>query len=207
MTQPADLRAWLGDIDVYLFDQLLKGRFDSSSAVLDAGCGGGRNLVYMLRSGYEAFAVDRSPEAVARVRALAASLAPALPPENFRAEAVERMSFGDARFGLVVSSAVLHFARDEEHWNAMVDEMWRVLAPGGLLFARLATTIGVEDLVVPVGGGRYALPGGTEWLLVDAATLERKAEALGAEPIEPIKSVVVHGLRSMGVWVLRKRQT
>jgi tellurite methyltransferase len=205
MSRASSLRAVFGDIDIYLFDQLLKGRFDTSTSVLDAGCGGGRNLQYLLESGYEVFAVDRLPEAIAQVRELAAKRAPHLPPDNFRVGPVERMGFPSDRFDLVVSSAVLHFARDEEHWNAMVDEMWRVLRPGGILFARLASTVGVEARVIPLGGRRYHLPDGSDRFLVDDAMLERKTDSLRGELVEPIKSVVVHGLRSMGTWVLRKR--
>ena len=35
-----------GNIDIYLFDQLLRARLRPGMRVLDAGCGGGRNLVY-----------------------------------------------------------------------------------------------------------------------------------------------------------------
>jgi 2-polyprenyl-3-methyl-5-hydroxy-6-metoxy-1,4-benzoquinol methylase len=49
MTQPADnLRREFGDIDIYVFDQLLRGRITEGMRVLDAGCGGGRNIVYMM---------------------------------------------------------------------------------------------------------------------------------------------------------------
>ena len=118
--------------------------------VLDAGCGSGRNLVYLLRSGYEVFAVDADVDAIASVRQLAAALAPQLPDANFRVEPVERMTFPDAFADAVLSSAVLHFARDDEQFAAMVRGMWRVLKPGGLLFCRLASTIGMEDRVRPV---------------------------------------------------------
>ena len=47
-----NIREEFGDIDIYLFDQLLKGRLDASMSLLDAGCGGGRNLYYFLRNGY-----------------------------------------------------------------------------------------------------------------------------------------------------------
>ena len=46
MTVSADLRSAFGEIDIYLFDQLLRGRFDARSRVLDAGCGDGRNVHY-----------------------------------------------------------------------------------------------------------------------------------------------------------------
>src|SRR6266849_4245458 len=107
-----DLEAEFGAIDIYLFDQLLRGRIAPGDRIFDAGCGSGRNLVYLLRSGYEVCGVDADPEAVAEMRSLAAQLAPSLPAENFRAEPLERMSFGDRSATVVICSAVLHFARD-----------------------------------------------------------------------------------------------
>jgi SAM-dependent methyltransferase len=204
MTPHPSLQEWFGGIDVYLFDQLLKGRFAPPMRVLDAGCGGGRNLVYFLRAGYDVCGVDQSGEAVARVRALASALAPRLPPENFRVEHVEGMSFDDDSFDAVISSAVLHFARDEGQWRGMMSEMWRVLRPGGLFFARLASSIGIEGQAEPLGGGRYHLPDGSERFLVDEEMLTAAAGSLGGELLEPLKSVVVLNARSMAVWCLRK---
>src|ERR1044072_4164502 len=123
MTPHPNLQEWFGQLDIYLFDQLLKGRFNPRMRVLDAGCGGGRNLIYFLRSVYDVCGVDSSPEALAHVRARASGLAPPLPVDNFRVETVEGMSFADDVFDVVISSAVLHFARDEEHWQGMVSEM------------------------------------------------------------------------------------
>jgi SAM-dependent methyltransferase len=200
----ADVREWFGDIDIYLFDQLLKGRFTSGMQVLDAGCGGGRNLVYFLRSGYSVYGVDQSSEAVAHVRSLASALAPHLPVGNFRAESVERMSFDDATFDVVISSAVLHFAGDEEHWQGMLREMWRVLKRGGIFFARLASSIGIEGQIERLEGRRYRLPDGSERFLVDEQMLLAAAESLGSEMIEPLKTVVVQNMRAMTTWCLRK---
>ena len=204
MTPHLNLQEWFGQIDIYLFDQLLKGRFDARMRVLDAGCGGGRNLVYLLRCGYEVCGVDVSAEAVAHVRALAAGLAPHLPADNFRAEAVEAMSFDDAGFDLVISSAVLHFARDEEHWRRMVWEMWRVLKPGGFLFARTASGVGMEGQSTRLEGRRHQLPDGSVRFLVDDRMLLDATDALGGELVEPLKTVVVRNMRSMATWCLRK---
>lgn len=205
MTPSLSLQEWFGGIDIYLFDQLLKGRFVAGMRVLDAGCGQGRNLVYFLRSGYEVFAVDESHEAIAQTRRLAAALAPHLPEENFRVEAVEKMSFADTSFDVVLSSAVLHFASDEGLWEAMLKEMWRVLKPGGIFFARLASTIGIEDQVELIEGRRYHLPDGSERFLVDEAMLLRVTAELGGEFVEPIKTTVVQNMRAMTTWCLRKR--
>jgi tellurite methyltransferase len=204
MTPHVNLQEWFGQIDIYLFDQLLKGRFDPRMRVLDAGCGGGRNLIYFLRCGYDVCGVDLSAEAIAHVRALASGLAPHLPADNFRVEAVEAMSFADAGFDVVISSAVLHFARDEEHWQGMVREMWRVLKPGGIFFARLASGVGLEEQIERLEGRRYHLPDGSDRFLVDDRMLLDAAASLGGELIEPLKTVVVRNLRSMSTWCLRK---
>jgi tellurite methyltransferase len=199
-----DLQAQFGPIDIYLFDQLLRGRITPGMRVLDAGCGSGRNLIYLLQSGHDVSATDTAPDAIAAVRRLAATLAPHLPAANFRAEPVERMSFPDGFADVVISSAVLHFASDDAQFEAMVQEMWRVLAPGGLLFARLASTIGMERRVRHLGGRRFHLPDGTERYLVDAAQLAGLTRRLGGDLADPLKTTVVQDQRAMTTWVVRK---
>ena len=201
---PPALREFFGSIDIYLFDQLLKGRLVPGMRILDAGSGSGRNLPYFLRHGFDVCAVDEEPSALAEVRALAAALAPALPPTNFRVEALDALSFADGEFDVVIASAVLHFARDGGHFEAMVRELWRVLRPGGFFFARLASSIGLESRIVPRGGGRYHLPDGSDRFLVDEALLGAMPAALGGKPLEPLKTVNVENLRCMTTWVLRK---
>jgi len=205
METPLNLQEWFGGIDIYLFDQLLKGRIVPGMRVLDAGCGTGRNLVYLLRNGWEVFGVDESSGAVAQTRRLVTELVPHLPLDNFRVEPVDRMSFADADFDVVLSSAVLHFARDEEHWRAMVREMWRVLKPGGIFFARLASSIGIKDQIELIEGRRYHLPDGSERFLVDEAMLLSVTATLGGEFIEPVKTTVVQNMRAMTTWCLRKQ--
>jgi tellurite methyltransferase len=205
MTSRLNLQEWFGGIDIYLFDQLLKGRLNPQMRVLDAGCGSGRNLVYFLKSGYDVSAVDESSGSIAQVAELTAALAPQLPQENFRVESVEKMSFADASFDVVISSAVLHFARDEQQWLAMVSEMWRVLKRGGIFFARLASTIGLEEKIELLDGRRYHLPDGSDRFLVDEEMLRHTTASLGGEWLEPFKTVVVSNMRSMSNWCLRKQ--
>lgn len=202
MTSP--LLDQFGHIDIYLFDQLLRGRLAPGMRILDAGCGSGRNLVYLLREGYDLWATDRDPQAVAAVRALAASLAPALPSDRLVVAPVEHLPFAAAAFDAVLSSAVLHFATDPSHFEAMVDEMWRVLAPGGLLFARLASSIGLSGAVTPLGRGRFRLPDGSDRFLVDDAQLAATTRRLDARLLDPLKTTVVQGQRCMTTWVLGK---
>ena len=198
------LQEQFGAIDIYLFDQLLRGRIVPGMRVLDAGCGSGRNLVYFLREGYEVFAADADPQAVEHVRQLAASLAPRLPAGNFRAEPVEAMSFPESAADVVIASAVLHFARDDEQFLAMLRGMWRTLRAGGLFFCRLASTIGLENRVRRLGGRRCRLPDGSERYLVDEEMLLRLTAELGGDLLDPLKTTVVQNQRSMTTWVVRK---
>jgi tellurite methyltransferase len=198
------LQQQFGHIDIYLFDQLLRGNITPGMRILDAGCGGGRNLVYLLREGYEIFAADANPSAVEQLRALAAALAPTLPAENFRVEPVEAMSFPNAFADVVLLSAVLHFARDDAHFTAMLHGAWRALKPGGLFFCRLASTIGMQHQ--RLSGRRFLSPDGVERYLVDESLLLELTANLGADLVDPIKTTVVQNQRCMTTWVLRKNR-
>jgi SAM-dependent methyltransferase len=198
------LQQQFGDIDIYLFDQLLRGRIAPGMVVFDAGCGFGRNLVYFLREGYQVFGADANPGAVAATRRLTASLASGLPEENFHVEALEALSLPDSFADVVLVSAVLHFARDDEHFLAMLGGAWRTLKPGGLFFSRLASSIGMDHQVKPLGGRRFLLPDGSERYLVDEGLLAQLTGELGATLIDPLKTTVVQNQRSMTTWVLRK---
>jgi len=199
-----DVHEQFGQIDIYLFDQLLRGRIVPGMRLLDAGCGFGRNLMYFLREGYEVFGVDADPRAIAETRLLAASLAPKLPGTNFRVESIEEMSFSDSLADVVLSSAVLHFARDDEQFGAILKGTWRVLKPGGLLFCRLASSIGMELQMKRVTGRRFQLPDGSERYLVDEPLLMSLTQQLGGRLVDPLKTTVVQNQRCMTTWIVRK---
>jgi SAM-dependent methyltransferase len=196
------LREQFGDIDIYLFDQLLRGRFDGRRRILDAGCGAGRNLPYFLAHGYEVFAIDEDPAAVGAVKKLAASRAPAVAPD-IRQGALHVLPWTDGRMDAVLCSAVLHFARDRSHFDRMVDEMWRVLGRGGLFFARLASSIGIEPLLSDTTG-RVKLPDGSERFVVDERLLLDATYERGGSLLDPIKTTNVQNQRAMTTWVMAK---
>ncbi len=200
-----NLQAEFGEIDIYLFDQLLRGRIVKGMRVLDAGCGYGRNIVYLLRNHFEVFGADADPEAIAGVRRLAAQLAPHLPKQNFRNELLENLSFPEGFSDFVISNAVLHFAAGDEQFLAMLRGTWRALKPGGLFFCRLASIIGMERQASRISGRRFLLPDGSERYLVDETLLAEAAAELGGELVDPIKTSVVQNQRSMTTWVLRKK--
>jgi tellurite methyltransferase len=198
-----NLTEQFGAIDIYLFDQLLRGRIRPGMRVFDAGCGNGRNLVYLFREGYDLFGVDSDPRAIAEVRRLASALAPHLPADHFRTESIEAASFPDAFADVVLSSAVLHFARDDDQFHAMLRGSWRILKPGGLFFCRLASEIGMEGRFQRIAGRRFRLLDGSDRYLVDEAMLLRLTDELGGQLLDPLKTSLVQGQRCMTTWVVR----
>jgi SAM-dependent methyltransferase len=204
MDGPVNIQEQFGQIDVYVFDQILRGNIAPGMRVLDAGCGYGRNLVYLMREGYEIFALDRDTEGVAYVRALAASLGAGLPAGNFHVGVIEQLPFADKFADVVICSSVLHFARDAQHFHAMLRELWRVLKPGGMLFCRLGSRIGMQFR--QLRDGIYLVGDSSEWFLVDEALLLDVTRKLGGELIDPLKTTIVQDFRCMTTWVLRKRR-
>ena len=195
------LQEQFGQIDIYLFDQILRGNITPAMRVLDAGAGSGRNLIYLMRHGCKVFGVDVDAQAVEHLRGLALSYGDPSPAENFRVATVEQMPFADAVADAVICSAVLHFARSKEHFEAMLHELWRTLRPGGLLFCRLASRIGMAFELVREGIYRV---GDAEWFLVDEPMLLHYTHQLGGEQADPLKTTLVQGHRAMTTWVLRK---
>ena len=198
-----EIQDQFGEIDIYLFDQLLRGRFDSRRRVLDAGCGSGRNLLFFLRRGFDVRAVDADAAAIRSLRAWAVAVNPAIRPDDIQQARVESLPWPDGTVDAVISSAVLHFAPDDRAFAAMIQEMWRVLAPGGLFFARLATSIGLERQL-PSTVGRVRLPDGSERFVVDERTLLDWTSRLGATLLDPLKTTNVQNMRAMTTWVLEK---
>lgn len=197
------LRSSIGPIDIYLFDQILRGAFDRRRRILDAGCGSGRNLIWFLREGFEVYAIDADASAVRSVEAMARHLQPEAPAERLRVGPLEAMPWPDDSMDAVISSAVLHFAADEDQFDRMLEEKWRVLRRGGLFFARLASSIGIEHLLSQPRG-RVRLPDGSDRFVVDEALLLERTRRLGGVLVDPIKTTNVQQQRCMTTWCLEK---
>lgn len=202
-----NLTTLFGGIDIYLFDQLLKGRISAGDRILDAGCGSGRNAHYLLREGFEVFGVDENPRAIAAFAELATEVGHPLEDGHARLAPLDALPFDSGVFDVVICSAVLHFARDDAHFEGIIGELFRVLRPGGLFFARLASSAGIESEVRWINtdeGRRALLPDGSERYLTDEAQLMRLTARYGAL-LDPLKTTIVHGQRSMTTWVVRHR--
>jgi tellurite methyltransferase len=201
---PLNVQEHFGQIDIYVFDQILRGNIAGDMRVLDAGCGYGRNLVHLLREGCEIFALDEDREGVEHVRNLSASLETGLPAQNFQVGLIEKMPFPESFVDVVICNSVLHFARDEDHFKQMLAEMWRVLRPGGMLFCRLGSRIGMD--FEPAGDNRYVIGDGSLWFLVDEEMLLELTAEMNAILVDPLKTTIVQDYRCMTTWVLRKRR-
>jgi tellurite methyltransferase len=193
-----------GQIDIYVFDQILRGNIAPGMRVLDAGCGYGRNLVYLLREGCEIFALDADVDGVEHVRQLSAALNTRLPAGNFQVGSIERMPFPDGFADVVICNSVLHFARDDRHFRVMLAELWRVLRPGGMLFCRLGSRIGMD--FERVRGNVFIVGDGSEWFLVDEQMLLGLTEEMNGVLVDPLKTTIVQDYRCMTTWVTRKRR-
>lgn len=200
----SELNRLLGNVDLYLLDQILKGRFGKEMKILDAGCGEGRNAVYFIHSGYQVFGIDQQDLAIQYIRFLSKSLDSNYDAHRFQVANLEQIPFHAGAFDAVICSAVLHFAVDKSNFWEMMQELLRVLKPGGILWFRMTTGFGgILEASENLGDGRFLLPDGTERFLLDQDLLDQLL-AKGCRLLEAPRSVLVHGQRAMGVFVLEK---
>ncbi|HVF81323.1 MAG TPA: class I SAM-dependent methyltransferase [Flavisolibacter sp.] len=196
----SNLNTILGATDIYLIDAILKGRYNKKDVLLDAGCGEGRNLYWFLQNGFAVYGVDQSAEAIESLH----RNYPGLPAKSFRVEGLENTSFRDTFFDGIICSAVLHFAADTAHFFRMIKELVRILKPGGSLFIRMASDIGIEEKVQAVADGVYGLPDGSTRFLLTRLLLAQLLQQYPLAFIEDFKTVNVADLRCMSTLVLQK---
>ena len=219
MTHSNPLHEAVGETDIYLIDQIMKGRYQPEDTILDAGCGYGRNLHWFLKNDYVVYGVDQDATAIDDLRRkgtsplskpalLPGQLAPPpskpAPPlsERFQAAQLEDLPFNDKQFEHIICSAVLHFAKDTAHFHRMVAEMLRVLKPKGSLFIRMTSDIGIEDRARPLAGGVYRIPDGSTRFLLTRTLLTETMQKNKLSFLEPFKTVNVNDLRCMSTLVL-----
>lgn len=200
-----ELNHLLGNIDIYLLDQILKGRFEKNFKILDAGCGEGRNLIYFVRNGYQVFGTDKNEDSVRMQKHVVNSVNKDYPLDRFMVGDIEKMPFKTHEFDAVISSAVLHFAENKDHLLRMMTELVRVLKPNGILFARMASDVGMKDKIKSLGEGRFYLPDGSVRYLLTKELLKEIMNEFGFEFLEPFKTVIVDDKRCMSTLVLRKK--
>lgn len=202
--EPIELNRLLGNVDIYLLDQILKGRFSKEMKILDAGCGEGRNAVYFINQGYQIFGIDPSETAIQYCRFRAKSLIPDFDIHRFQIGRLEDIPFHAGAFDAVICSAVLHFADSVDNFWEMIREIHRILKPGGVFWFRMATGFaGVLEESIALNNGKFLLPDGSTRFLLTQVHVDN-LERMGFRNLENPKSVLVHGQRAMGVFVMEK---
>lgn len=187
----------LRGIDVYLIDQLMKGRMNPESKILDAGCGGGRNIHYLIENGFDVSGVDANAEAVDHLRFHYPEI-----KERFFHSALEDFTTA-TQFDFIICNAVLHFARDHEHFSKMFASLVDLMAKNAVLFIRMTSDIGLT-LDSKGRNGVFDLPDGSERYLITREQIDELLEEHNLSLIEPVKTVKVEELRSMTTLVVTK---
>lgn len=199
-----ELNTHLGNIDIYLLDQVLKGRFEGKPKVLDVGCGEGRNLIYLAREGYDIYGFDQNIASLQMLRYVLKGIRDDFDERKLIEGDAEKLPLPSGFFDVVISSAVLHFADNVEAFHRQVAELHRAMAPGAILFVRMASDIGLQGAIESQGNGRFLIPDGSVRFLLTRGLIDEIVEGYSWELIEPVKTTVVDDVRSMTTLVFCK---
>jgi SAM-dependent methyltransferase len=186
----------LGNADLLLIDQILKGRFDPKMKILDAGCGEGRNMVYFIKNGFPIYGIDQNPEMVSMSRLIARAINKDYVVENIFTASIEENPFPDKFFDVILCINVLHFARDKEHFMQMVKSQLRVLRNGGLFYIGMESGSEMEEGKKKIAINRE---GATEQkrFLMNSDLLKNLLSLNLMEKSEPVWTLHLEGMVSL----------
>lgn len=189
----------IGNTDIYVIDQILKGRYIEGEKILDAGCGYGRNLKWFFQNNFDIYGVDRSEEAILEAKNIYVKS-----KSNFMNVDIEELPYKNHFFDHIITSAVLHFANDSEHFYKMISELERVLKVKGTLLVRMASGFATKNTFEHIQNGIYALRDGDERFLINQEILNTICNNFKLSLIEPVKTTNVNDLRCMTTLVFEK---
>ena len=194
----------IGNMDIYLLDQVMKGRISTDMTILDAGCGYGRNSELFVKRYFEIYGIDKNKEAIQKTQEHIASWNPEYDTDCFFTADLEQIPFSDHSFDFIISSAVLHFSENRAQFTRFFDEMIRVLKPGGIVFIRMCTKHTLVHLAQHIHDDVYLIPDGTTRYLLDVEYLKTLMQKHRLSFLDPFKTVNVDDVRTMAVVVLQK---
>ena len=194
------LKQQIQHVDIYLLDQILKGRYLETETILDAGCGTGRNIKWFCNNKYDVYGIDANKKHIEKIKELYSELA-----SNFSEGLLTALPYEDEKFNHVICCAVLHFAEDEAQFYEMFSELTRVLKSNGTLFIRVASNFGIEDKIIEKSKGVYLLPDRSHRFLLTESILQNILTHYNLELLEPIKTVNVQDIRCMTTLMFRKK--
>lgn len=193
-----DLKQTIGSTDIYLLDQIVKNRYVYGDMILDAGCGNGRNLFWFYNNNFDMWGVDIDSGSIEQVKELYPKLS-----QNFKIAELTKLPFRDDLFDHIICSAVLHFAISKDQFLDMFSELVRVLKPGGSIFVRMASDIGIENKISFIENGVYRLGDGTNRFLLTKKLLQELMKTYSLSFLEPLKTTNVNDIRCMSTLVLQ----
>lgn len=194
----------IGNMDIYLLDQIMKGRVQPNMQILDAGCGYGRNSEYFVRKNFEIYGIDKNEEAVQRAKENSSNWNPDFDLDRFSVADLEKIPLSMNRFDFIISSAVLHFSKDRDQFTTLFEELMRVLKPKGILFIRMTTKHTLAHLAKHLYDDVYLIPDSSTRYLLDRDYLKTLMKKHRLSFLDPFKTVNVNDIRTMAVVVLQK---
>lgn len=186
----------LGNVDIYVLDQILKGCYYEGQSILDAGCGSGRNLKWFYQNDFLITGIDVDKE---RIK-LAKKIYP-IAAANFSVGTLDKMPYDNEAFDHIICCAVLHFAKDTSHFDKMFAEIYRVLKENGTLLIRMASDIGLDGKKPSVQDGKSKTPGN---FYITRQLISEIVDRYSLKFLEPIKTTNVQDVRAMTTLVFQK---
>jgi len=188
--------AILGNVDIYLIDQILKNNYAANTKILDAGCGTGRNLRWFYANSYDIYGIDADQNRLNYARTTYPKAG-----ANFQLGNLTKLPYNNASYDHVICCAVLHFAKNESEFQTMFSEIVRVLKQHGTLFIRMASDIGLDGKPPNVQDGGNKQEGS---FYLTREIIGSLLNTFKLELLEPIKTTNVQDIRAMTTLMFRK---
>lgn len=188
-----ELNHELGNIDLFLLDQILKGRFEQAESILEVGCGEGRNLTYFIRNGYDVWGIDNNPTALKMLHMMGRSLHKTFDKEKFIEADISGIPFPPQSFDAIICASVLHFLPSEDAFFAAWDTMMKVLRKDGFLFLSMYSNI-------PFPGKMQS-----DFFLLTGTLYQTVLHRYKLQEVEPVKTVAMGNTQPLAYLILQKQ--
>jgi|TARA_B110000046_G_scaffold58392_1_gene65390 tellurite methyltransferase len=198
-----DINNFIGDIDLELLDQLLKGRFNDRHCLLEIGCGQGRNIIPFLNLKKAIYGIDVDKKNIALCKIIATSLGGN--PAFFSKAHAHTLPFENAFFDAVINCRVMHFAKNNIDFKQQWDEQFRVLKKGGFLYLSMDTSIHNKEIVQHTDGERSWLNDRSERLLLSEQLFDLVELHTDFQLLEPLKTLRFDQDHAHAILCLQKR--
>ncbi len=194
------INAIVGKTDIYLIDQIVKGRYLAGDSILDAGSGKGRNLHWFYQNKINIHGIDMDENHVYSSRISYPRI-----KDQIHCLSIEDSDQLGLKFDHIICNAVLHFANSKKVFLLQWKQLFSLLKPDGTFFIRMCSDIGIEAKLKALNDGVYLIPDGTRRFLLTRDILNELQLLYGFELIEPLKTVNVNDIRSMSTLIVRKK--